>query len=157
MAKPKPIVKKPESVKARETMKQQPKATPKAKPKGLNDFLKEGKRPPSKNKKLPSEADVIIKGYNDKKTVAKSAKKLATKMTPASKTTSMAAAKPKPAPSPTAASQLKNTTRVKDADGNMIVKSGVFGKKIYDVVNGKPVLNKKETDYWFNPKRKKSE
>lgn len=38
----------------------------KAKPKGLNDFLKEGKRPPSKNKKLPSEADVIIKGYNDK-------------------------------------------------------------------------------------------
>jgi len=47
------------------------KPTPKAKPKGLNDFLKEGKRPPSKNKKLPSDADVIIKGYNDKKTVAK--------------------------------------------------------------------------------------
>ena len=42
-------------------------AAPKAKKKGLNDFLKEGKRPPSKNKKLPSEADVIIKGYNDKK------------------------------------------------------------------------------------------
>ena len=47
------------------------KPTPKAKPKGLNDFLKEGKTPPSKNKKLPSDADVIIKGYNDKKTVAK--------------------------------------------------------------------------------------
>jgi hypothetical protein len=39
------------------------------KKKGLNDFLKEGKRPPSKNKKLPSDADVIIKGYNDKKTL----------------------------------------------------------------------------------------
>jgi tripartite-type tricarboxylate transporter receptor subunit TctC len=44
---------------------------PKAKPKTLNDFLKEGKRPPSKNKKLPSEADVIIKGYNDKKSLSK--------------------------------------------------------------------------------------
>ena len=42
---------------------------PKAKPKGLNDFLKEGKRPPSRNKKLPSDADVILKGYNDKKTL----------------------------------------------------------------------------------------
>jgi hypothetical protein len=43
---------------------------PKAKPKGLNDFLKEGRRPPSKNKKgIPSDADVIIKGYNDKKTL----------------------------------------------------------------------------------------
>ena len=41
---------------------------PKAKPKTLNDFLREGKRPPSKNKKgIPSDADVIIKGYNDKK------------------------------------------------------------------------------------------
>ena len=47
------------------------KPTPKAKPKGLNDFLKEGKTPPSKNKKLPSDADVILKGYNDKKTIAK--------------------------------------------------------------------------------------
>ncbi len=28
--------------------------------------------PPSKNKKLPSDADVILKGYNDKKTIAKS-------------------------------------------------------------------------------------
>jgi len=43
------------------------KPTPKPKPKGLNDFLKEGKTPPSKNKKgIPSDADVIIKGYNDK-------------------------------------------------------------------------------------------
>ena len=49
--------------------------TPKAKPKTLNDFLKEGKRPPSKNKKIPSDADVIIKGYNDKKTLSKNKKK----------------------------------------------------------------------------------
>ena len=48
---------------------------PNAKPKGLNDFLKEGKRPPSKNKKIPSEADVIIKGYNDKKTLSKNKKR----------------------------------------------------------------------------------
>ena len=130
-----------------------PKNTGKSKPKGLNDFLKEGKTPPSKNKKLPSDADVIIKGFNDKKTVAKSAKKATTKTTPVSKTTSTA--KPKPAPSPTAASQLKNTTRIKDANGNMVVTSGVYGKKFYDVKDGKPVLNKKETDYWFNSKRNK--
>jgi hypothetical protein len=49
-------------------------AKPKAKPKGLNDFLKEGKRPPSRNKKLPSDADVIIKGYNDKKTLGRKKK-----------------------------------------------------------------------------------
>ena len=43
---------------------------PKAKPKGLNDFLKEGKRPPSRNKKgILSSPDVILKGYNDKKTL----------------------------------------------------------------------------------------
>ena len=48
-------------------MAAKPKPTPKAKPKGLNDFLEEGKTPPSKNKKgIPSDADVIIKGYNDK-------------------------------------------------------------------------------------------
>ena len=52
-----------------------PPATPKAKPKGLNDFLKEGKTPPNKNKKIPSDADVIIKGYNDKKTLSKNKKK----------------------------------------------------------------------------------
>ena len=46
-----------------------PKVTPK--PKGLNDYLDKGKTPPSKNKKLPSDADVILKGYNDKKTIAK--------------------------------------------------------------------------------------
>jgi tripartite-type tricarboxylate transporter receptor subunit TctC len=41
---------------------------PKAKPKTLNDFLKQNKRPPSKNKKgTLSSPDVIIKGYNDKK------------------------------------------------------------------------------------------
>jgi F0F1-type ATP synthase gamma subunit len=51
------------------------KATPKAKQKTLNDFLKEGKRPPSKNKKIPSDADVIIKGYNDKKTLSKNKKR----------------------------------------------------------------------------------
>ena len=48
------------------------KAKAKAKPKGLNDYLDKGKTPPSKNKKLPSDADVILKGYNDKKTIAKS-------------------------------------------------------------------------------------
>jgi hypothetical protein len=52
-----------------------PTATPKAKQKTLNDFLKEGKRPPIKNKKIPSDADVIIKGYNDKKTLSKNKKK----------------------------------------------------------------------------------
>jgi hypothetical protein len=46
-------------------------AKPMAKPKGLNDYLDKGKTPPSKNKKLPSDADVILKGYNDKKTIAK--------------------------------------------------------------------------------------
>jgi hypothetical protein len=44
---------------------------PMNKPKGLNDYLDKGKTPPSKNKKLPSDADVILKGYNDKKTIAK--------------------------------------------------------------------------------------
>jgi hypothetical protein len=48
------------------------KSTAKPKPKGLNDYLDKGKTPPSKNKKLPSDADVILKGYNDKKTIAKS-------------------------------------------------------------------------------------
>jgi hypothetical protein len=48
---------------------------PKPKPKGLNDFLKEGKRPPSRNKKgIPSDADVILKGYNDKKTLGRKKK-----------------------------------------------------------------------------------
>ena len=61
----------------------------------------------------------------------------------------------KPAPSSTAASQLKNTTRIKDANGNMVVTSGVFGNKFYDIKNGKPVLNKKETDYWFNSNKNK--
>jgi hypothetical protein len=46
-----------------------PVAKPKAK--GLNDYLDKGMTPPSKNKKLPSDADVILKGYNDKKTIAK--------------------------------------------------------------------------------------
>jgi len=41
------------------------------KPKGLNDYLDKGQTPPSRNKKLPSDADVILKGYNDKKTIAK--------------------------------------------------------------------------------------
>jgi hypothetical protein len=52
-----------------------PKPKSKAKPKDLNDFLKEGKRPPIKNKKIPSDADVIIKGYNDKKTLSKNKKR----------------------------------------------------------------------------------
>ena len=48
-----------------------PKVTAKPKPKGLNDYLDKGQTPPSRNKKLPSDADVILKGYNDKKTIAK--------------------------------------------------------------------------------------
>jgi hypothetical protein len=51
--------------------KQATKPTAKPKPKGLNDYLDKGQTPPSKNKKLPSDADVILKGYNDKKTIAK--------------------------------------------------------------------------------------
>jgi len=46
------------------------KATPTPKPKKstLDDFLLKGKRPPIKpGLKLPSDADVILKGYNDKK------------------------------------------------------------------------------------------
>ena len=56
----------------KETVKKaaaKPKVT--AKPKGLNDYLDKGQTPPSRNKKLPSDADVILKGYNDKKTIAK--------------------------------------------------------------------------------------
>jgi len=56
-----------------------PKAKSTAKPKGLNDYLDKGQTPPSRNKKLPSDADVILKGYNDKKTIAKS--KASTKKT----------------------------------------------------------------------------
>ncbi len=45
------------------------------KKKGLNDFLKEGKRPPSRNKKgILSSPDVILKGYNDKKTLSRKKK-----------------------------------------------------------------------------------
>lgn len=43
---------------------------PKAKKPTLDDFLTKGKKPPMKIKpglKRPSDADVIIKGYNDKK------------------------------------------------------------------------------------------
>lgn len=46
--------------------------TPKPKKKPtLDDFLLKGKRPPLApgQKKLPSDADVILKGYNDKKTI----------------------------------------------------------------------------------------
>jgi hypothetical protein len=68
-------------IKPDEIIKDKPKAKPAPKgpkvgrapkPKGLNDFLDKGQTPPSKNKKLPSDADVILKGYNDKKTIAKS-------------------------------------------------------------------------------------
>jgi hypothetical protein len=74
MMKPKPKSASKPAVKV--TVRVKPKApatkTPMNKPKGLNDFLDKGKTPPSKNKKLPSDADVILKGYNDKKTIAKS-------------------------------------------------------------------------------------
>lgn len=55
-----------------------PKKTAKPKPKKstLNDYLKQGKRPPMKpGLKLPSDADVIIKGYNDPATIKKYKKK----------------------------------------------------------------------------------
>jgi hypothetical protein len=45
-------------------------AKPKAKKPTLDDFLTKGKKPPMKIKpglKRPSDADVILKGYNDKK------------------------------------------------------------------------------------------
>lgn len=49
---------------------------PKAKKPTLNDFLSKGKRPPIKpGFKLPSDADVTLKGYNDKKTLNKYKKK----------------------------------------------------------------------------------
>ena len=47
-----------------------------ARPK-LDDYLKRGIKPPKApgQKKLPSDADVIIKGYNDPKTIKKYKKK----------------------------------------------------------------------------------
>ena len=49
---------------------------PRAKKPTLNDFLSKGKRPPIKpGFKLPSDADVTLKGYNDKKTLNKYKKK----------------------------------------------------------------------------------
>jgi hypothetical protein len=49
-------------------------AKPKAKKPTLDDFLLKGKKPPMKIKPgltRPSDADVILKGYNDKKTINK--------------------------------------------------------------------------------------
>lgn len=40
-------------------------------PQGLNDWLKQGKRPPSKNKKLPPDYDVVDKSMGYKKTTKK--------------------------------------------------------------------------------------
>ena len=50
---------------------------PKAKKPTLDDFLLKGKRPPIApgQKKLPNDYDVILKGYNDKKTINKYKKK----------------------------------------------------------------------------------
>jgi hypothetical protein len=51
-------------------------ASPKPKKPTLNDYLKQGKRPPIKpGLKLPSDADVIMKGYNDPATIKKYKKK----------------------------------------------------------------------------------
>ena len=43
----------------------------------LNDYLIRGLKVPMApgQKKLPSDADVILKGYNDKKTISKAKKK----------------------------------------------------------------------------------
>jgi hypothetical protein len=71
-AKAKEMIMKPKAKSAaKPDVKVKAKVTVKVKPKGLNDFLDKGMTPPSKNKKLPSDADVILKGYNDKKTIAK--------------------------------------------------------------------------------------
>jgi hypothetical protein len=64
----KQIVKKALSPKAKPSNTAKPKVqTPKKKT--LDDFLLKGKRPPMApgQKKLPSDSDVILKGYNDKK------------------------------------------------------------------------------------------
>lgn len=53
-------------------------ASPKPRKPTLDDFLTKGKRPPTKIKpglKRPSDADVIIKGYNDPATIKKYKKK----------------------------------------------------------------------------------
>jgi hypothetical protein len=39
--------------------------------KTLNDYLKAGKKPPVKGPKAPPDYDVVIKGYNDKKTTGR--------------------------------------------------------------------------------------
>jgi len=71
----------PTSVFAKSTSKPKPKVTkktasPKPKKPTLNDYLKQGKRPPIKpGLKLPSDADVIMKGYNDPATIKKYKKK----------------------------------------------------------------------------------
>ena len=67
-------------MKKKATPSPKPKVTKKAaaKPKKptLDDFLTKGKRPPVKpGLKLPSDADVIIKGYNDPATIKKMKKK----------------------------------------------------------------------------------
>ena len=41
----------------------------------LNDYLLRGIRPPTKGKTPPPDYDVIIKGFNDKKTINKYKKK----------------------------------------------------------------------------------
>jgi hypothetical protein len=73
----KQIVKKALSPKAKPSNTAKPKVqTPKRKT--LDDFLLKGKRPPMKmppGVKRPSDADVIIKGYNDPATIKKYTKK----------------------------------------------------------------------------------
>ena len=41
----------------------------------LNDYLARGLKPPVKGKTPPPDYDVIIKGFNDKKTISKYKKK----------------------------------------------------------------------------------
>jgi hypothetical protein len=85
------MMKKSSTPKPKVTPKAKPKATPKAtttpKPKAtlgplpknptLNDYLIRGLKVPKApgQKKLPSDADVIIKGYNDPATIKKYQKK----------------------------------------------------------------------------------
>lgn len=73
----KPTKPKPTGPRKKSTPVPLPKKTAKPKPRKptLDDFLSKGKKPPMKIKPgltRPSDADVILKGYNDKKTINKS-------------------------------------------------------------------------------------
>jgi len=58
-----------------------------------------------------------------------------------------------PEPRPTAISDLQPILRIKNEEtGQLEIKQGKFGKKIYDVSGDRMVFNKKETDTYFPSK-----